>query len=469
MYAASLLKCTRNYLLVASLALCGCATKNIVQAPSGRFQLQPGYNAFSPEQEIQLGQQASQEVAQQLPLLPESDPITKYVQQLGQRLAAQAPGDVKWPFSFHVVNQKEINAFALPGGPVYVNLGTIQATDDEGQLAGVMAHEIAHVVLRHGTQQASKQQMAQIPLAILGGVLPQGVGGQLARLGLSFGAQSIFLKYSRDAEREADLLGSQIMYDAGFDPYSLVEFFTKLEKEGGPGVPQFLSDHPNPGNRVESVRQAIAKYPRKNYRANSAQFERVKSDVMKRKPLTAQQIAERQQQATQIPSLDPRSVLPSGQFQTLDHSAFQIGYPSNWRVYGDANSPVTIAPEGCIAQNAIACGVIVSGFRGSDPRESLEQATSELVQSMQQANPQLQITRQPQAIQVSGGAPAIAVDMIGPSPITSQGQPVAERDMLVTAPRGDGTFMYLIFIGPQQEYQQFAGAYTEMLGSLRMR
>ena len=464
-----LLKRLHAPLMMVALVLgVGCATKNVVQAPTGRVQLTGASNAFSPEQEIQLGQQAAQQVAQQLPLLPENDPITRYVQQIGRTLAAQAPGEVKWPFTFHVVNQKEINAFALPGGPVFVNLGTIQAADTEGQLAGVMAHEISHVVLRHGTQQASKQQMAQIPLAILGGILPQGVGGSLARLGLSFGAQSIFLKYSRDAESEADLLGSQIMYDAGYNPYDMVEFFTKLEKEGGSGAPQFLSDHPNPGNRVVSVRQAVEKFPRKNYRNDSAQFERIKRQVAQRKPLTAEQIAQRQQQAGQIEQVDPRSVAPSEQMQVMNHSAFQIAYPSNWRVFGDANSPVTVAPQAGVAQNAIAYGVIISGFRGSDPQEGLEQATSELVHSMQQANPQLQITRQPQGLQVSG-LPAIAVDMIGPSPIVSGGRPVAERDMLVTLPRGDGTFIYLIFIAPRDQYQEFAGTYQEMLRSLRVR
>src|SRR5947207_2005896 len=148
--------------------------------------------------------------------------------------------------------------------------------DEEGQLAGVMAHEISHVVLRHSTEQASKSMIAQLPLAVLGGVMPQSTLGQLARLGVSFGAQSVFLKYSRDAEREADLLGSQIMYDSGYDPYSMVEFFTKLEKEGGPGVPQFLSDHPNPGKRGEVVKAAISKYRRKNSRKNSAECERIK-------------------------------------------------------------------------------------------------------------------------------------------------------------------------------------------------
>jgi predicted Zn-dependent protease len=137
-----------------SLGLClGCATHNIVQAPTGRIEVQPAaFNQYSPEQDIEIGRQATAEVNRQMPVLPDSNPVSKYVQQLGQQLAAHAPGQVKWPFSFHVVNIKEINAFALPGGPIYIHVGTIQAADDEGQLAGVMAHEISHVVLRHSTQ-----------------------------------------------------------------------------------------------------------------------------------------------------------------------------------------------------------------------------------------------------------------------------------------------------------------------------
>ena len=127
---------------------------------------------FSAQEEVQAGQQAAAQAAKQLPLLPDSDPITIYVQRLGNQFAAHAPGE-KWPYTFHVVNQKEINAFALPGGPVFVNLGTIQAADNEAELAGVMAHEISHVVQRHGTRAASKQMAAQLPLAILGGVYGQ--------------------------------------------------------------------------------------------------------------------------------------------------------------------------------------------------------------------------------------------------------------------------------------------------------
>ena len=223
-----------------------------------RVEPSHGFDMFSAQEEVQAGQQAAAQVAKQLPVLPDSDPVTIYVQRLGQQLAAHAPGE-KWPYSFHVVNQKEINAFALPGGPVFVNLGTIQAADNEAELAGVMAHEISHVVQRHGTRAASKQMAAQLPLAILGGVMGQGALSQMAQMGLSFGVGSYFLKNSRKAESEADLLGTDIMYDTGFNPRAMADFFAKLERQGGVRAgPQFLSDHPDPGNRAQAVAKEVA-------------------------------------------------------------------------------------------------------------------------------------------------------------------------------------------------------------------
>src|SRR5438105_10890426 len=185
-----------------------------------RVQPSSGFDLFSADQEVQVGKQAAADTNKQLPVLPDSDPIVQYVQQLGAKLAAHAPGE-KWPYNFHVVNQKEINAFALPGGPIYVNLGTIQAADNEGQLAGVMAHEISHVVQRHATRAATKQMYAQLPLAVLGGLMGRGALSQAAQLGISFGVGSYFLKNSRQAEKEADLLGADIMYDSGFDPHAM--------------------------------------------------------------------------------------------------------------------------------------------------------------------------------------------------------------------------------------------------------
>jgi hypothetical protein len=449
----------------------GCAGRRINQNPNtGRFDVsQGGYNAFSPEQEVQIGKQAAQEAMQQLPTLPDNSLVTQYVQQLGKRLVAVAPGP-EYPYQFHVVNQKEINAFALPGGPVFVNLGTIQSADDEGELAGVMAHEIAHVVLRHATSNISKQQMAQVPLAILGGLLGQGTGAQLARLGISLGANSIFLKYSRDAEREADLLGAQIMYDAGFNPYSMVEFFTKLEKQGGSGGPQFLSDHPNPGNRERDVAEAIAKFPKKNFgRKDSPQFERVKSQVATMKPLTAEQVAQRQrEQQARMARAAQQEIQPSGQFQPLNHNAFTIAYPSNWQVFGEANSAVTIAPRAGVSQNAIAYGVVISGFQPRPGRDSLDIATQDLATTIARANPGMQL-QGAQQTSVSG-LPAISVVMLGPSPLTtSDGQTVAERDTLVTVQRRDGSVLFMIFIAPEPDMDVLSQTYSAMLRSFQVR
>src|ERR1700733_9946566 len=244
-----------------------------------------GIDLFSTQEEVQAGQQAAAEVPKQLPVLPDSSPLSQYVSSLGHRLAEHAPGE-KWPYTFHVVNQKEINAFALPGGPVFVNLGTIQAADNEAQLAGVIAHEISHVVQRHGTRAASKQMAAQLPLAILGGVMGQGALSQMAQMGLSFGFGSYFLKNSRTSESEADLLGTDIMYDSGFNPRAMADFFTKLEKEGGARGPQFFSDHPDPGNRAQAVAKEVATLPRKtSYRSDSAEFLDIKQRVASMRPL----------------------------------------------------------------------------------------------------------------------------------------------------------------------------------------
>src|SRR6185437_3860866 len=206
----------------------------LLLTPSLYARVEPthGFDLFSPQEEIQAGQQAAAQVERQLTLLPESDPITQYVQRLGEQLASHATGE-KWPYSFHVINQKEINAFALPGGPIFVNLGTIQAANNEAQLAGVIAHEISHVVQRNGTRAAREQMAAQLPLAILGGMMGNTTLSRAAQLGISFGVGSYFLKHSRQSESEADLLGTDIMYDAGFDPHQMAVFFTKLQEQSG--------------------------------------------------------------------------------------------------------------------------------------------------------------------------------------------------------------------------------------------
>jgi len=437
------------------------------RALHGRVTPSHGFNMFSAQEELQAGQQSAAQVAKQLPVLPDSDPVTIYVQRLGQQLAAHAPGE-KWPYTFHVVNQKEINAFALPGGPVFVNLGTIQAADNEAELAGVMAHEISHVVQRHGTRAASKQMAAQLPLAILGGVMGQGALSQMAQMGLGFGIGSYFLKNSRTAESEADLLGTDIMYDSGFNPRAMADFFTKLQQEGGARGPQFFSDHPDPGNRAQSVAKEVATLPRKtSYRSDSAEFRDVKQRVAGMRPLTAQQIA--QQQQTSAVNATAGGVQASGSVRSFSHRDFSISYPDNWQVFGDQNSAVTIAPQSGVLQNAVAYGVMINTYQPEDANTSLDQATHELLASLRQSNPELRAIGHDENIRVNG-IEGKSVDLVGNSPLRDQnGRASQERDWLVALMRQDGTLLYVVSIAPDKDFESLRPTFEQMLKSLRLK
>ncbi len=439
----------------------------LVPSLEARVQPSSGFDMFSRQEEIQAGQQAASEVPKQLPLLPESDPVSRYIQRLGSDLASHAPGE-KWPYTFRVINQKEINAFALPGGPIFVNVGTIQAADNEGQLAGVIAHEISHVVQRHGTRAASKQMAAQLPLAILGGVMGRGALSQMAQLGISFGVGSYFLKNSRQAESEADLLGTDIMYDTGYDPHAMAVFFAKLEEEGGARGPQFLSDHPNPGNRAQAVSKEVSTLPRKSsYRADSADFRQVKQRVAGMKPLTAQQIAN-QQQPQNASAASTSDVRPSSSLRSFSHNSYQLSYPDNWQVFGDQTSSVTIAPRSGVSENAVAYGVMISGFQPENSG-SLDQSTHDLLASLRQSNPDMREIGHDENIRVNGVA-GKSIDLIGVSPLKdSSGRAVQERDWLVTFGRRDGSLLYLVFIAPEKDFSSFRPSFEQMLKSVKLK
>src|SRR5437867_4054751 len=223
-----------------------------------RTSLRPGFNVFSAQQDVEIGKEVSKDAERKLRIINDSQ-INSYTNSLGRRLASRAPGE-KYPYQFKVVDDKAINAFALPGGFLYINRGIFENADNEAQLAGVVSHEIGHVVLRHGTNQMSKSYAAQAPLSILGSALGnQSIGAIIAQMGASFAANSVLLKFSRDAERQADLMGAQILYDSNYDPRAMVQFFEKLETQGGARSAQFFSSHPNPGNRIGAVNQEIGK------------------------------------------------------------------------------------------------------------------------------------------------------------------------------------------------------------------
>ncbi len=240
--------------------------------------LKPGFNLFTPQQDIQLGQEAKAQVEHTKPIL-RNPAIDDYIAGLGKKLA-QSPHAGAFPFSFQVIRDKNINAFALPGGPVFINTATIVAADNEAQLAGVMAHEMSHVALRHGTHEVTKNKALELGAGLAGALTGNSMTGALARLGINLGANSMLLHYSRDAESQADYNGAQIMSDAGYDPVEMARFFQKLETKGSEGrLVQFLSDHPTPGNRVQAVQDEVRQMPPRQYSTDSGQFQRIRAQV----------------------------------------------------------------------------------------------------------------------------------------------------------------------------------------------
>src|SRR6266849_1030780 len=237
-----------------------------------------GINLYSLEREISLGKQLAQEVERSSKLI--DDPVvTEYVNRVGQNLVRNS--DARVPFTIKVIDSDEVNAFALPGGFFYVNSGLILRAQEESELAGVMAHEISHVTARHGTKNATKgelMQLATIPLILLG---PGGWAGYGIYQGLNLAIPVTYLKFSRDAEREADFLGLQYMYKAGYDPNSYITFFERIQadEKRRPGtIPKVFSTHPPTPERIENSQKEIARIlpARQEYIVTTSEFDSVK-------------------------------------------------------------------------------------------------------------------------------------------------------------------------------------------------
>lgn len=436
----------------------------------GRVTTNPPAGSYTIEQEVQLGQQAVKEIEKNLPLLPADHPTSKYIAALGAKLAANAPG-YKFPYTFKVVKQKEINAFALPGGPIYINIGTINA-GSEAELAGVMGHEISHVVMRHSARQAAKAAKAQLPLAILGGVLGAGVGGwagSLAQMGLSIGAGSVFMKYSRDAETEADMVGAQIIYDAGYDPNALVTFFQKLKaQQGDAGGPSFMASHPDPGNRAKNVASILSRFPVKQYQsADSPEFLAAKKALANVSTETQQQTAAAEPKET-LNRLSAQQLEASPSITTFNHAAFQVSYPDNWQLAGDERSSLNIFPKGGAVANSIAYGIILSGFKPARGGDNLDDGLSQLVQSIQQTNPDLRPIGNPVSISVDR-KPARAIELQGTSSVLQNGKPLPERIRVVCFKGKSGVLLYALMVAPEPDFDTLRPAFERILNTYRIR
>ncbi len=458
----------------------------------------PGNPGISREEQIQVGHKAMGEVYQQMPVLPDSSPVTQYVQQLGKRLERVIPSQHSWPYEFHVIQQKEINAFALPGGPIFVNVGTITAASNEAELAGVMAHEMSHVYMQHSAKQM-KQNVGPSILAGVGQILGQmigGVGGALASIGGQMVGGMWSMKYSRADEAQADAVGAVIMYKAQYNPISMAEFFQKLEQQGG-APPQFLSDHPNPGNRRAAIDQEVKNWPPEQWVTNTNSFNRVHQQAQGVTAYSAQQIAQgakdgtwaRQNQSqgsipagvstaapaggaapagnAKIGSVTYQQVKPSSSMKQIPaNQVFSIKYPDNWEAFQDQNGGITIAPAAGYAQGAVAYGAV---FGGAKSQGDLQSTTQQIVQGLTQGNGGMRQTSGLEQIRVNG-APGMSADLSGPSPVLdARGQPLPEHDWLVTLERPDGSVLYVVFVAPERDYARLEQTYVSMLRTMHVR
>lgn len=448
-------------------------------------QVKPGFNLFSVEQDVEIGRQSAAEAERQLPLLNDRT-VESFVDDIGRRLATHAPG-AKFPYQVKVVNASDINAFALPGGFLYVNRGLIDASRNEGELAGVVAHEIAHIALRHGTHNASKAYAAQAGLGVLGGILGRGKSGTTQSIinavgGL--GLNAVFLKYSRDAETQADIVGAQIMAKAGYDPMGMVSLFELLQSQEKGRSVQFLSDHPSPGNRAARVRQeAQAIGGVRQASTNTRDFQAVKSRLASLGTAPSMQQIARGQPAPRSTTgrtsqrvgrvqVDPPSTRYRQYKQRSDY--FQMDVPDNWQGYeGDNGFGVTFVPEGGVVetsdgQQTIVYGVIVNHydpFEGSTSRRNatLQQATTDLVNQIRQTNTHLRSASSPRRTTIDGQA-ALTTVLAGTAPATGE----EERVTAVTRETGDGHIVYALFIAPGRDYANFSRAFEQMLNSLQV-
>lgn len=454
-----------------------------VPPAQARVELQPCKNGISPQQQIDLGQKAVQQVYQQMPVLPDSDRVTKYVQALGQKLAAAAPG-YPWPYSFHVVNVADINAFALPGGAIFVNLGTIQAASNEAQLAAVMAHEISHVVLQHSVCNLEKERrvgifagLGQLASGIL---LGDSTLGALAAKGIGLTAGLSFLRMGREAEQQADLEGVGILYDVGYDPRAMPQFFEIIQAKYGKGGAQFLSDHPNPGNRTEYVDREIASFVAKpQYAKNSPQFTQIHKIVANMRAYTSKEVDSgvwkkkdpNQTVSTGVNQYDAGAppntkidMTPPQQWTTFKGSGFTMQVPSTWGAAGNQSSAM-IAPPGGITPNPngqggnLVYGVLTDAYQASQGAGG--DMFNALLTELRRENPGLQ-PDSPRPINV-GGLQGDAVHSIDRSANAGRG----EHDWIVGVPRGQ-TLRYFVFVTPEPDFEAMRPTFEKILGSVRM-
>ena len=464
----------------------------------------PGKTSMSKDNQHALGMETAAQVFQQMPVLPDYSEESQYIRQLGKKLVATIPQEYSWPFEFHVIPDKQINAFALPGGQMFVNVGTLTSAKNEAELAGVMGHEMAHVYMQHSAKQAGKAQttsmIAGIASAVLGGTVggkAGGLVGQLGQMGIQMGAEGLLMKYSRSDESQADAVGAVILYKAGYNPQSMVDFFKTMGAQAGAAPPELFSSHPNPGNRQEAIKKQIANWPAANYVEESPSFNEIHKHAVEVKTYTPQEIqagaksgqwaALNKQNGAGLYSpgestfptrasappnaVSLESVQPSQKMTTANLGPMRISRPDNWPVTlpEQQGQFVTIAHQAGVTNRGVGYGVLLNGAPGPQgQRVSIDDMTVQLIKQIQQSN-ELEQLGDPQPLTV-GGVEGRSTFLRSPSPFPdSNGQTQPERDWLVTVPMRDGSMVFMIFVAPQADFDRLQPTYEAMVKSVQFR
>jgi Zn-dependent protease with chaperone function len=453
-------------------------------------KVSPGWNMFSAQQDVEIGAQSAQQAEQQLPMLNDRE-VDAYINRIGQKLAQNAGGP-QFQYRFRVVNASDINAFALPGGFIYLNRGIIENARNEGEIAGVLAHEIAHSALRHGTHQASKAYAAQAGLQILGGLLGGKVGQSTAQILNTVGGvglNALFLKFSRELETQADVRGAQILAASGYQPADMVSFFDQLAKVDKSKKTTWLSHHPAPPDRQARItKEAQMLRVTGSATQNTQQLAQIKQEL--RAHGTARSMGEIAQSSANNNRNNPpmtsssgtvgRVPAPSSSFRKFAprSGAYEVAYPSNWRVYDSGGFGVTIAPEGGVGniggRDEIVYGIVVNHYDpfGNNSRSylrdtrnvTLQDATNDLLGQIRQSSPHLKVINNSGQQFELDGRTAMSASLRGTNPNTR----MAERVTVVTRALPDGHVIYMLFITPEQDAANYSRVLTQVVQSINV-
>jgi Zn-dependent protease with chaperone function len=438
-------------------------------------------NKYTPQQDVQLGREAAAEIRRQYPIIHD-ERISRYLTTLGDRLVAAAPAELKQPvyeYSFTPVNLKEINAFALPGGPMFVHRGMFDAAASEGEVVGVMAHELSHVLLRHGTANATKAQnpwlqLGQIAGAV-GGAVVGGAAGSAIAQGSQFGLGTLLLRYGRDFEKQADLLGAQMMARAGYDPRALAHMFETIAREtksSGGGGPQWMSSHPDPGNRTQYITREAEALTIASA-ADDREFASIKTTFASLPPAKSMgELARANNAATSGSGEAPASVGTPGQpvprstsqFRTINGGkVFQADVPADWTPLA-SKSAIKVVPQNGYGQvngqTIFSCG-IEFGVTPAGSRD-LREATNAWLKAVARDNPELRLAGEQQSVRISQRS-ALGTPLVNPSPLGGQ-----ERIGVYTTFLADGTIFYYLTIVPEKDAAAFQEVFQRVGESIKL-